>query len=210
MAKQWFDVCFRVPLAPGSRKAQDAKKPEIIAALKGLNYEQLTFTRRAQSGSLNKARGKNFESDIGAILGNWWWGQPFRRTPGSGGWDKQVNDGQQLAAGDIYAPPEAKFPFSIECKKRAEPFDLFSETTEVYEWWKQCRRDAAAVGLIPLLVFSARRGSIYVAFPVTLVQKHKLMHASLLKRFIRYDAVKHDESFIIQLLSDFIQTYRRI
>ncbi|WP_461368498.1 putative PDDEXK endonuclease [Candidatus Darwinibacter acetoxidans] len=52
---------------------------------------------------------------------------------------------------DLYLSPAARsvFPFGVECKAQ--------ERIALPEWWQQCTRNAAAEGLVPLLVFKRNR-----------------------------------------------------
>ena len=52
---------------------------------------------------------------------------------------------------DLYLSPAARaqFPFGVECKAQ--------ERIALPEWWEQCTRNAAAEGLIPLLVLKQSR-----------------------------------------------------
>jgi len=107
-----------------------------------------------------KAKGKGYERRVGEILGNWWQGKPFRSTPQSGGWDKQANDGDVVAYGDLYIPAGSDFPFSVECKRQEcwSLEDLVNPNLvalcPILTWWDQCFNDACRVCKLPLLVFS--------------------------------------------------------
>ena len=52
---------------------------------------------------------------------------------------------------DLYLSPAARaqFPFGVECKAQ--------EAIALPAWWQQCTRNAAAEGLVPLLVFKRNR-----------------------------------------------------
>jgi hypothetical protein len=115
-------------------------------------------------------KGKSFERKEAKFWGEWWQGSPFRRVPLSGGWDK-VTDGECLAAGDLYIPPESDFPFCIECKKREGwSFEaiLSLRCKAFWSWWEQTETEALRVGRLPLLVFSKNHSQVFVAFD----QKH--------------------------------------
>lgn len=102
---------------------------------------------------------KSYERAVAKTLGTWW-GCVFRRTPSSGAWGKQ---GQSRFAkrdldaagdfhGDIVAPPEANFPFSVECKcyKEVEIYKAMYGKSNVWDWWKQCCDDTPT-GMYPML-----------------------------------------------------------
>lgn len=60
----------------------------------------------------------------------------FRRTPGSGGWDKNK------APGDVQGPDW--FPFNVECKFRQDlTLDtlFFTNTKQMDDWWAQAEAD---------------------------------------------------------------------
>jgi len=124
-------------------------------------------------GGLKK--GKAFEKTVANMLGKWWWGKPFRRSPQSGAWDKFQSDDQHVSPGDIYAPSGAHFPFSVECKKQEKwnLFDLINpkrEKPRLHMWLDQCIRDAESAGLEPLLVFSRNYLPIFVIVRGVLIQ----------------------------------------
>jgi len=123
--------------------------------------DTLSVTNKTTGGRRSKDSGSDYERKIAKELGGWWWGQPFRRTPNSGGWDKQSTDGKVMASGDLIAPPEAEFPFSIECKHRKEPVNFFAITIEgsdyIFDWWRQCVGDSEAMRQYPLLIIGAGR-----------------------------------------------------
>lgn len=104
---------------------------------------------------------KGFERDVAKILGAWA-SCVFRRTPGSGAWGKQGqsrnstgHDATSDFHGDIVAPAEAKFPFSVECKtyKAVEFYLALYGKSPIFDWWFQCDTDARNVGLAGMLVF---------------------------------------------------------
>jgi len=127
--------------------------------------DSLKCINKTTTGS--KARGSDYERRVAKALGEWWWGKPFRRTPNSGGWDKQSTDGEVMAAGDLIAPPEANFPFCVECKHRKDPLNLYMQKTEssdgIFDWWDQCVRDARTAHKLPLLIMCCARVE-YAAF----------------------------------------------
>jgi hypothetical protein len=96
---------------------------------------------------------KQQELMIAKLLGNWW-GHPFRRTPGSGGWAASGHRASQSFHGDIVAPPEAKFPFSVEIKsyKSVDLYLSLYGTPMLYSFWEQCKTDANRVHKRPMLI----------------------------------------------------------
>lgn len=100
---------------------------------------------------------KEYERTVAKELGNWW-GWVFRRTPSSGAWatmgHRMGHAGASDFHGDIVAPPEAKFPFSVECKvyKCVELYLHHYGVSNIHGWWEQCLQDALHVHKWPMLV----------------------------------------------------------
>ena len=160
MSAQW-EVTFRIK--------KDNKRADLCSKVQGLLStskelivlpNSLKIINRSTGGARSKGIGSDFERKIVKILSDWW-GLPLRRTPNSGGWDKQVQDGVLQAPGDIIAPYGTNFPFCIECKHRRSPLNLFSLQHDssdcAFDWWKQCTGDATASKKIPLLIASCAR-----------------------------------------------------
>lgn len=103
---------------------------------------------------------KGFERGVAKSLGTWW-GCVFRRTPSSGAWGKQgqsrfaakAQDAAGDFHGDIVAPAEANFPFSVECKcyKEVELYKAMYGKSNVWDFWAQCKNDTPE-GMHPMLV----------------------------------------------------------
>lgn len=113
---------------------------------------------------------KEYERNVAKALGAWW-GCEFRRTPSSGAWSTQgrVFGNKPVASnefhGDIVAPPEAKFPFSVECKayKNVELYLTLYGKSPVFDWWEQCLTDSVRVHKWPMLVFKENNKKPLVA-----------------------------------------------
>ena len=108
------------------------------------------------------------ERTVAKQLGTWW-GCEFRRTPSSGAWGKQTFSHHKSKAsddfhGDIVAPKEARFPFSVECKayKEVELYKALYGASNIYEWWAQCVRDTPKK-MYPMLVMKENRKNPLVA-----------------------------------------------
>jgi len=119
---------------------------------------------KRSAGKRAKVKGKSYEDKIGKIIGEWWWGKPFRHSPGSGAWDKQTNDGQILAPGDLVIPKEANCRLIVECKKRKSFPKRFAGFHSLWGWWRKLNDEARMYNKVPLLVFSEDNGIDYVAF----------------------------------------------
>ena len=114
---------------------------------------------------------KEYERTIAKALSAWW-GFEFRRTPSSGAWSTQgrVFAGKPVASndfhGDIVAPPEAHFPFSVECKcyQTVDLYlALYSREGVLFNWWEQSMHDAQRVKKWPMLVFKGNNKKPLVA-----------------------------------------------
>lgn len=105
------------------------------------------------------AKGWKDQELMAAKLLGTWWGHPFRRTPGSGGWASGGHRASASFHGDIVAPPEANFPFSVEIKS----YDSFSIYLALYGapvlfgFWEQCKTDARRVNKRPFLLMKEDR-----------------------------------------------------
>lgn len=120
--------------------------------LSGKQYEPklVSFSQvRKSGGGFAKAKGRGFETQVGEKLGKWWWGKPFRHTPGSGAWDKQATDGQLLAPGDLVIPKESNCPFFVECKKAK-----VISRSDILGWWEKSLTEAITVGRVPFLIIA--------------------------------------------------------
>ena len=108
-------------------------------------------------GRKAKRRGKTYERRCAKILTEYT-SINFRKTPGSGGFNKQggVSIREELFCGDLICD-SSNFRYCVEAKNR----DSFSFTailkspkTAVFtKWWYQCVEDAKMVGLEPLMFF---------------------------------------------------------
>lgn len=131
------------------------------------------MTDYSQIGKLSKSKGSSFELKIATSLGQWW-GAKFHRVPASGGlhWGSSMNVG-----GDVIAPPEAGFPFVVECKKR-EGWTLeqiMNNKGPHKTWWQQVCGDAEETKKVPMLIFAKNYSDIFVSLP----------HSELLEQYLR-------------------------
>jgi hypothetical protein len=131
------------PRCPGCRQAA-IKEP--IKVCKVCNRE-LVAASRVGRGSKNK--GSSFERLIATAFSEWWGEEKsFRRTPMSGGWDRN------RACGDLITPEG--FPFTVEMKN-FEAWDILhlitSEKSVLGQHWKQTLNETAP-GKLPLLIFT--------------------------------------------------------
>lgn len=114
-------------------------------------------------GKRSRNKGAEFERQTAKVLSKWW-GFDFHRVPASGGlhWGSSNN-----VAGDIVVPPEAGFPFVVECKKREEWTieNLFLNNKDIKNWWGQVVGDSKETGKIPMLIFTRNRAKVFVTLP---------------------------------------------
>ncbi|QDP43138.1 hypothetical protein Goe24_01130 [Bacillus phage vB_BsuM-Goe24] len=121
----------------------------------------------------SKTKGSSYELKIAKLLTSWWGGGNFSRVPASGGLHWGTD---QRVAGDIVPPPEAEFPFVIECKKREEwTMDhILLDIGQPKDWWAQVVNDARRVKLVPILIFSRNRAKDFIMLPYTSEMYDKL------------------------------------
>ena len=212
---KYFHVELKVNHIQGASREEIKSKVQACLAtnrLLPLIGDSIKVVGRSQGGAKSKGAGKDYELRVAKALTSWWGGKPFRRTPNSGGWDKQVGDGQVKAAGDIIAPEESHFPFCVECKHRKEAINFFAESTggadssTLVDWWKQCERDAATVSKTPLLITQCGRVE-YVGYRAVEVQSLFKPIITDTKRRIKL-LEGGDYLFTIMLFEDFVTVYK--
>lgn len=115
--------------------------------------------------SYNHAKGNNFERDTAKTFTKWS-GVKFNRTFASGAQgDKFSNDVR--VTGDLFAPVDYNFPFSVECKFH-DDFNLrnvFINGSVVQLFLKQNISDARRSQRAPLLVAKVSRQDTYCILP---------------------------------------------
>jgi hypothetical protein len=214
MAK-YFHVELKVNHVQGTSREEIKTKVQCCLAtnkLLPLVQDSIKVVSRSQGGAKSKGAGKDYELRVAKALTSWWGGKPFRRTPNSGGWDKQVGDGEIAAAGDIIAPHGSTFPFCVECKHRKEAINFFAESTgesdssTLVDWWKQCERDAATVCKVPLLIFQCGRIE-YVGYRAIEIQSLFEPIITDTKRRIKI-LTGGDYLFTTMLFEDFVTVYK--
>lgn len=108
-------------------------------------------------GKRSIRKGKTYERRCAKLLTEFT-NVNFRKTPGSGGFNRQggVSIREELFCGDLICDKKG-FRYCIEAKNR----DKFSftallkspETATFTKWWYQCVNDAKGVNLKPLMFF---------------------------------------------------------
>ncbi len=108
-----------------------------------------------------REKGKKLEKDTGILLGNWWRGQPFPRSHGSGSSKIECADGL-VEAGDLHVPSD--FPFCVECKNQ-QAWSLLAVLEGscglFKKWWKQTVDEAEIARRLPMLVVSKNTFGMY-------------------------------------------------
>lgn len=109
-------------------------------------------------GRRSKRKGKSGEYRIAKMLSEYT-GRGFRRTPSSGGFNKQggVVIAEHKFCGDVICSDQY-FLFCVEMKNRPNDFGLNQilnspDKAPFTSWWHQTIEDAKAVSLLPLLFF---------------------------------------------------------
>lgn len=113
------------------------------------------------------------ELEVRDLLKDWWArAEPktqFNRAPLSGGWHAASD---QQTAGDLLVTPGSKWPWSIEVKRReswAPARFVAGFASPAWGWWEQACRDAATIGLQPMLWARRSKGNWIVVVARDLV-----------------------------------------
>lgn len=155
--------------------------------------------------SKSKTKGNSHERNVAKILTQWW-GEEFKRTPGSGflRWQNSV-----WTYGDLL-PPES-FIGVIECKfyKENNLNILLTGTPQennILGWWEQAVGDSercyleTQIKAPPLLITKANYQ------PILLCVSENFALALKLGKLVKHLTFKHDKTaFVICHLDDFLQ-----
>jgi len=133
---------------------------------RGGAYREMMGKKEATINS--KVKGNRGELMAAKVLSKWT-GARFNRTPGSGGLD-WIEDSR--VSGDVVAPKDFHFPFSVEVKwyksiPLPEKKKELRSNSLVYTLWNQSRRDAMKVDRSPVLMFRRNgdpKGHFYMCF----------------------------------------------
>jgi hypothetical protein len=108
-------------------------------------------------GIKSKRKGNRFERRCAALLAEFT-GEPFRRIPSSGAFNKfgGVKVAEYVFSGDTICD-RAGLQFSIEAKNQ-KAFSFVAllkdpNKAEFSKWWRQCVEDAVSVKRLPMLMF---------------------------------------------------------
>lgn len=169
-------------------------------------FAELPSKQPSKGKIKSSGKGSRAERALAKTLEAWWGYGTFRRTPGSGSWDR----GEFRMKGDVIAEDDV-FPFSIECKNdeswRWSTF-LNGKMGGIASFWKQTLEQAEVTSDVPLLVFTRNYHPNYVAMlPETrdLLTSRRSMfsvtgHGEYTLCFTLLDELlKHDRDTIIDL-----------
>lgn len=130
----------------------------------------------------SRDKGNRYERELCRRISEWFCEQsfkgracdtlPFRRSPGSGAWER---GGPDVSPAPDRADLRARWPFLVEAKHR-EGWDWFSflclsRDCEIQKWWKQCSGNARKFGLVPLLIFKKNLSADFAILPVDAAKK---------------------------------------
>lgn len=119
------------------------------------------------NGSGAHKKGSNFERDVAKEFTKWS-GVKFNRTFASGAQGDKFSSDVRVT-GDLFAPVDYNFPFSVECKFH-DDFNLrnvFINGSVVQLFLKQNVSDARRSSRAPMLVAKVSRQDTYVFLPYT-------------------------------------------
>lgn len=156
----------------------------------------------ASSGRGSRNKGSNYERAIAKKLTEFWGEGAFQRVPNSGGlhWGSD-----QRIAGDIIPPPEAQFPFVVECKKREgwTMDNVLLDNGQPREWWYQAVTDARRVKKTPMLIFSRNRAKDFVMLPFDSLIYDLLRHdGGVMRTTVSYENVQGElQSFDVMVMT---------
>ena len=119
---------------------------------------------RSAIGRRSKNKGKAGEYRTAKLLMEFT-GRNFRRTPASGGFNKQggVKVADYVFSGDVICD-DRNFCFSVENKNQPNKFSFpqlasVPENADFAEWWYQVTEDAKSANRLPILFFKAAHAS---------------------------------------------------
>lgn len=134
---------------------------------KGGAYREMLGKKEATINS--KVKGNKGELMAAKVLSKWTKAR-FNRTPGSGGLN-WIEDSR--VSGDVVAPKDFYFPFSVEVKfLKSIPLpekvnEELRSNSVIYTLWSQSKRDAKKVDRFPVLMFRRNgdpKGHFYMCF----------------------------------------------
>ena len=147
----------------------------------------------------SRSKGQRAERELVKRFSVWWGGEPFFRTPLSGGLATMGHSFKGVEiTGDI-STPDPNFCFCVEAKHHESwAFEqLFNEKNIIEKWWDQACKQAVSSNKKPLLVFKKNHGPFYAAFIASAIEPQVLIPYNTIK----FNGVR--SKMTIMLLDDF-------
>ena len=128
----------------------------------------------------SKQKGNSFERNVAKLFSERF-KKPFARTVSSGAYTggSNVKNASNLTeeqllifASDIRCPKD--FAFSIECKsyKSLDFYDLFNESSHLFDWYNQSETDAKLLNKEPLLIVKTNQHRPIVFVGMDYLMRH--------------------------------------
>lgn len=119
------------------------------------------------SGKKSKSKGFRFERKCCDLWSGFMPHLSFSRTPGSGGWNKEIVTGDIFPILVATGTVADDFPYSVECKSQENwsMEEVLRGAGKVFLWWEQCLNDAVTKCKIPFLMFTRNFIQVFVMFP---------------------------------------------
>lgn len=133
-----------------------------------------------------KKKGNRGELECVNILKERFPGKIFTRTMGSGNYtggknahnaDLLSEEQRLMFVSDIRTPKEFKFSIEHKFYEKIDFYDLFNQSSNLFQWYKQSEQDAKLLNKEPLLIVKTNNHKRIVFVPFTYVHKWMLHHA---------------------------------
>ena len=130
------------------------------------NYD-LSQLRKKPKRKNSRTKGNTFERQVATKLNERFKTKEICRSPGSGAFATTHSLPEHLKIyGDLITP--LNFKFCIECKKgynNINIYNLYNENSDIWKFFRQCKRDAKKCDKIPMLILKQDRQKILVVVP---------------------------------------------
>ena len=144
------------------------------------NYD-INKLRQRPKRKNSRSKGHGFERDIAKMFNHRLQTSEFSRTPGSGAFATTHNLPEHLKIyGDLITP--YKFKYCIECKKgynNINLYSLYNNSTEIWDFLRQCEKDSKKCGRIPMLILKQDRKPILAFIPSNEAEVTTLTYTSI-------------------------------
>ena len=164
-------------------------------------------------GKMSKTKGASYELKIAKNFSSWS-GESFYRTPASGAWSSQ-RLGQNAQSGDIVAPEEVIFPFSVELKHHegVSLNNYMMDSGEVPSFFTQNVGDAVRSNKIPMLITHSNYSPNYLSLPLSnkMLSDFKDRNKNYMVTTVNFEDYLTSENIemdiMIVTLEDFFEVY---